>query len=182
LGGIPLKDIRPDHCDRFINHLQRLRWHRSLPIGAQEIEGWPLSARRTNITLLSVRQVLDLAFERQYLDDNPHEWSILQEGAMPEIDPLSLGQRALFLDCVPMQWKGYFIVAFDTGMRPSEQLGLEWPNIDHARRNILIRKGVVKREETKLKTKASRRDIDMLPMVETAFDGTAEDQPLRVCQ
>jgi integrase len=56
-------------------------------------------------------------------------------------------------------------------MRPSEQLGLEWPNIDYTHKKILIRKGVVRGEETKLKTKASRRDIDMLPMVQTALLG-----------
>jgi hypothetical protein len=69
--------------------------------------------------------VLDLAFERKFLDENPHNWITLQEEIMPDIDPLSFEERAAFLDCVPMQWKRYFIVAFDTGMRPSEQLGLE---------------------------------------------------------
>jgi integrase len=171
IGGVLLKSFRPDHCDRFILHLQRFRWHRRLPINAQEIEGRPLSPRRINIILLRVRQVLDLAFQRKYFDDNPHDWISLQEETLPDIDPLSFEERALFLDCVPMQWKRYFIVAFDTGMRPSEQLGLEWPNIDYAHKKIVIRKGVVRGEETNLKTKASRREIDMLPMVETALMG-----------
>jgi len=39
LGEIPLKDLRPEHCDRFANDLKKYRWHRTLPIGAQEIEG-----------------------------------------------------------------------------------------------------------------------------------------------
>jgi integrase len=78
-----------------------------------------------NIILLRVCQVLDLAYARKYLDDNPHDWTTLQEEEMPEIDPLSFEERAAFLECLPDdEWRRYFIVAFDTGMRPSEQLGL----------------------------------------------------------
>jgi len=87
---ITLRDLRPEHCDRFINDLKKYRWHRTLPIDTQEIEGRPLSPRRQNIILLRVRQVLDLAFERGYLDKNPHAWITLQEEELPEIDPLSV--------------------------------------------------------------------------------------------
>ncbi len=65
-------------------------------------------------------QLFNLAFERGYMDKNPHNWIVLQEETWPDIDPLSFEERALFLDCVPMQWKRYFIVAFDIGMRPSD--------------------------------------------------------------
>jgi integrase len=129
LGEITLQDLRPEHCDRFINDLKKYRWHRTLPIGAQEIEGRLLSPRRPNIILLRVRQILDLAFERGYVDKNPHTWITLQEEELPEIDPLSIEERRVFLEALPdTRWRNYFIIAFDTGMRPSEQLGLEWPH------------------------------------------------------
>ena len=54
--------------------------------------------------LLRVRQVLDLAFERKYLDDNPHEWVSLQEATMPDIDPLSFEEQATFLETLRSQF------------------------------------------------------------------------------
>jgi integrase len=176
LGEIHLKDLRPEHCDRFINDLKKYRWHRTLPIGAQEIEGRPLGPRRQNIILLRVRQVLDLAFERGYMDKNPHTWITLQEEELPEIDPFCVEERKVFLEALPdRRWRNYFIVAFDTGMRPSEQLGLEWPHIDFKRKRILVRQGMVRGSLTLLKTKKSRRDVDMLPTVEAAFHEQPRD-------
>ena len=176
LGEIPLKELRPEHCDRFINDLKKYRWPRTLPRGAQEIEGRLLSPRRQNIILLRVRQVLDLAFERGYMDKNPHAWITLQEEELPEIDPLSVEERRVFLEALPdKRWRTYFVVAFDTGMRPSEQLGLEWPHIDFKRKRIFIRQGMVRGTLTLLKTKKSRRDVDMLPTVEAALQEQPRD-------
>jgi len=130
LGDIALKDIRPEHLDHFTGHLKTLTWHRSLPIGAQEIEGRPLSPRRINIILLRVRQILDLAYDRGYIPKNPHGWITLQKERRPDIDPLSFDERAIFLKTLPERWQPYFIVAFDTGMRPSEQMALHWRHVD----------------------------------------------------
>ena len=46
LGDILLKDLRPEHLDRFVNELKKATWRRNLPIGAQEVEKHPLSVRR----------------------------------------------------------------------------------------------------------------------------------------
>ena len=60
-------------------------------------------------------------------------------------------------------------MAFDTGLRPSEQLALRWEHIDFAHKKILVRYGWVKGERTDLKTTSSARDADMLPPVEEAL-------------
>jgi integrase len=175
IGDILLKDIREHDIDRYIIELKNYRWHRSLPINAQEIEGRPLSPRRMNIILLRLRQVLDLAFQRRYLDDDPHEWITLQEETMPEIDPLSFEERAAFIDVLKAttlpnrEWVNYFTVAFDTGMSPSEQTGLTWKHVDFAHKKILIRQGIVRGRLTNLKTKARLRDLNMLPTVVDAM-------------
>jgi len=57
-------------------------------------------------------------------------------------------------------------VAFGSGLRPSEQNALTCEHIDFANKMILVRQGMVRRRQTTLKTKGSRREIDMLPMVE----------------
>ncbi|HSX83705.1 MAG TPA: hypothetical protein VLQ80_34810, partial [Candidatus Saccharimonadia bacterium] len=57
LGSVSLKHIRPEHLDRFTLYLKGLKGNEGT---------W--SPRRMNIILLCVRQVLDLAFEREYLE------------------------------------------------------------------------------------------------------------------
>src|SRR5262249_14116380 len=132
IGSVSLKEIRPEHLDQLTIYLKGLKGN----------EG-KLSPRRTNIILLRVRQVLDLAFEREYLDKNPHGWITLQEERRPRVDPFSFQERQIFLanlpepehgmrKACPRFWTYYFTVAFDTGMRPSEQMALRWfPDAEH---------------------------------------------------
>ncbi len=149
-----------------------------------------MSPRRINIILLRVRSILDLAYSRGYLDQNPHRWVILQPERRPDIDPFSFEERAAFLSALPEPekgfrktcpnfWRNYFVVAFDTGLRPSEQLALRWtphpekPDrssyVDFERKKLFIRQGLVRGEETDLKTKASYRAIDMLATVKASL-------------
>jgi integrase len=113
---------------------------------------------------------------------NPHGWINLQQEWRPPIDPLSFEEKARFLENLPEPahgfrkmcpdfWQRYFTVAFDTGLRPSEQLALRWEHFDFAHKKILVRSGVVRGVETNLKTTASARDVDMLPTVEEALGG-----------
>ena len=134
-----------------------------------------------------VRSVLDIAHARGYLDRNPHEWAILQPERRPNVDPFSFEDQEPFLKCLPEREKGfrkscpnfgrtYLIVAFDAGLRPSEQLALRWERdsdrpdrssfMDIEPRKVIIRQGIVQAEETVLKTRASHRAVDMLPTVE----------------
>jgi integrase len=177
IGSIPLREFRPEHMDRLINHLRSLKG----------VGNRPLSPRRINIILLRVRSVLDLAYERGYLEKNPHTWVTLQEEKRPHVDPFSFEEREALLAALPEPekgfrkacanfWKNYFIVAFDTGLRPSEQLALRWaPDpkepertsyVDLERQKIFIRQGLVRGAETALKTQRSYRVMDMLPTVE----------------
>jgi integrase len=180
IGSILLREFRPEYIDRLINHLRSLRG----------MQNRPLSPRRINIILLRVRSVLDLAYKRGYLEKNPHVWVTLQREKSPHVDPFSLEERQALLEALPEPekgfrsacanfWKNYFIVAFDTGLRPSEQLALRWAPypqepertswIDFEHRKIFIRQGLVRGAETDLKTKGSYRVIDMLPTVEEAL-------------
>lgn len=150
----------------------------------------PLSPRRINIILLRVRSVLDLAYGRGYLEKNLHASVTLQEEKRPHVDPFSLEERDALLNALPEPekgfgktctdfWKNYFVVAFATGLRPSEQLALRWgpdPNapertsyVDFACAKLFIRQGIVRGAETDLKTQGSYRVIEMLPPVEEAL-------------
>jgi integrase len=75
----------------------------------------------------------------------------------------------------PDIWQRYFSVAFDTGLRPSEQLALRWEHLGFVHQKILVRSGVVRGVETNLKTTASARDVDILPTVEKALEGQSRE-------
>ena len=176
IGALKLKDIRPEHIDQLTNMLRK----------REGIKARRLSPRRMNIILIRVRQVLDLAYERGYIDKNPHGWINLQQERRPPIDPLSFEEKARFLENLPEPvhgfrkmcpdfWQRYFTVAFDTGLRPSEQLALRWEHLDFVHKKILVRSGVVRGVETNLKTTASARDVDMLPTVEKALEGQSRE-------
>jgi integrase len=177
IGDLKLKDIRPEHIDQLTNMLRK----------REGIKAKTLSPRRMNIILIRVRQVLDLAHEREYIDKNPHGWIHLQQERRPPIDPLSFEEKEHFLSHLPEPahgfrkhcpdfWQRYFIVAFDTGLRPSEQLALGWEHIDFTHKKILVRRGLVRGVETDLKTLASAREIDMLPTVEEVLRSQPRDE------
>ena len=133
------------------------------------IKGPTISNTRLNDILLRVvRPLLDLAYQREYLEKNPHEWVQKRRAERPDdIDPFSFDEVMIFLAALPdVRWVRYYTVAFGTGLRPSEQNALQWEHIDFAGKVILVRQGVVRGRPTILKTKGSRREVDMLPMVE----------------
>jgi len=165
LGDIRLKDLRPEHIERFIVDLKHATWRRNLPIKSQEIEAHPLSVRRINMVLIRLRQVLNLAYERRLLDQDPKGWVKLQREEKPDINPLSLSEQRAFLEAVDPRWKPYFSFSLGTGARPSEQVALEWWHIDYAHNKTLIGRQYVKGRLNILKTRGSTKDIDMLPPI-----------------
>jgi len=121
IGEVKLKDIRPEHIDQLTNMLRK----------REGIKAKTLSRRRMNIILIRVRQALDLAHEQGYIAKNPHGWIHLQQERRPPIDPLAFEEKERFLAHLPEPaygfrkacpdfWQRCFIVAFDTGLRPSE--------------------------------------------------------------
>lgn len=180
IGKIALRDLKPEHLDKLQNALRSLLGIRKRPI----------SARRLNIILLRVRSILDLAYSRGYLDQNPHEWVTLQPERKPDVDPFSFEEQARLLKSLsepekgsrkrcPNFWRNYFVAAFGAGLRPSEQLALRWqPDperperssyVDFEQKKLFIRQGIVRGEATDLKNEESYRAVDMLPTVETAL-------------
>jgi integrase len=176
LGNMLLKDLRPEHLDRFVNQLKEATWHRHLPIGAQEVEKYPLGVRRQNMAKRRLKQALKLAYQRKYIDEDLSVWIKMQREELPEVDPLSTEEQSVFLRAVPQRWVGWFAVAFGTGMRPSEQAALEWDDIDYRRNLIYIRRQYVRGQLKILKTRHSKRDLTMLPPVKDALLRLRQDK------
>ena len=71
----------------------------------------------------------------------------------------------------------YFRVAFFTGLRPGEQIGLQWDDIDWQRRMIRVRRSVSRFGKGPTKTIESRRDVELLPIVERALRSQRSTHP-----
>jgi integrase len=128
------------------------------------------------LLLKIVRSVLDLAFEREYIPKNPHGWFESQHEEEPDIDPLSFDEMRGLLAALPeRKWVHFYTVAFGTGLRPSEQFALQWHHVDFKRKILLIRQGFVNGRLTLLKTRGSKRDVDMLPSVQKALEKHREE-------
>jgi integrase len=129
-----------------------------------------LSPRSVNIVLMRLRQLLRMAHQRGYLAEDRSPWVIKVRDSRPEIFPLSFEEKDRFIKTLPRRWQPYFIVAFGTGLRPSEQIALKKEAVDWERGKILIREGWRQGQPTRLKTRGSAREVDMLPPVRKALE------------
>jgi integrase len=79
-------------------------------------------------------------------------------------DPLELDEVELVLDHIERkyhpQWRNYFETAFFSGLRPSEQIALQWPKVDFRRQQARIDAARVRALDKDTKTH-SVRDIDL---------------------
>ena len=140
-----------------------------------------LSNRRVNIILQVLRQSLDRAVKRGWLETNPaREVERLREDK-PEILPFSFDELRLFLDngLQDETQRRYFTVAFFSGLRPGEQMGLRWDDLDWHRKLIGVRRSRSRWGEGATKTVASTRDVEMLPPVEAALQAQRAPNQLK---
>jgi integrase len=143
--------------------------------------GRKLSNRRVNIILQVLRQSLDRAVKRGWLEQNPaREVARLREDK-PEILPFSFDEVRQFLGVglTDEMFRRYFTVAFFSGLRPGEQIGLRWDALDWHRKLISVRQTRTRQGEGPVKTVASMRDVDMLPRVERALQAHRAASQLR---
>lgn len=135
------------------------------------VKGSRLSNRRINLVLQSARLCLDGPVRRGWLKENPARGIHDLREERREPDPFSLEEvTKLLTDGLQREWeRRYFELAFFTGLRPSEQIGLQWDDIDGSRHLISVRRGVGRFGEGDTKTEGSVREIQMLPPVRQAL-------------
>ena len=142
--------------------------------GHEGIHGRKLSNRRANIILDVLRQVLDRAVLRGWLTRNPARAVSKLREDRAAIDPFSFEEVKTLLEhgFRTPEDRRYFTVAFFTGLRPSEQIAAEWEAVDWISRPPLI--GVLaavspRGGRGRTKTEASKRYVEMVPMVQHAL-------------
>lgn len=130
--------------------------------------GKELSPARINQILNILHQILEEAADR-------FDFSTPYRGIKPlrvprtQVDPFSLDEVKRFLDAVPANYRNYFTVAFFTGMRTSELIGLKWRYVDFERNEIEVKETLVQGHPDTPKCEGSERVIDMSTVVTQAL-------------
>ncbi len=128
-----------------------------------------LGARRINLVLMVLRQILRAARRRHLIREDPMtEIRDLKEQSV-DVDPLDPQEIETFLAHCPTWWRPYFVTAFWTGSRPNELAALKKSDFDWQGHTFRIRAGRYRGVESMPKTSSSVRDVDMLPAVVEAL-------------
>ena len=156
-GDELLKDITPAHCEAFIKSMSE--------------SGYSQKYMRTAKCVMN--QMLEYAiYPHQIITANPMEKIQIPRDAKKDIVPrtiVTLDKFAELLAKYPYgsRYHMFIQLAFRTGMRISELLGLEWKNIDlqagiiHVKQQLLYETGKGEHITSRLKTPASIRDIPL---------------------
>jgi len=139
---------------------------------------WPSRKTRLN-ALIPLRQVFRFAVARGYRADNPASGLHgKRERDKRGPDPYTAAERDALLTWLQghgrRPYAEYFTLAFYTGMRTGELLGLRWADVDGD--SIMVQQAYVRRQETGIKTGKARRVL-LLPEAEAAIK--AMPRPIR---
>ncbi|MCX5542587.1 site-specific integrase [Paraburkholderia sp. CNPSo 3076] len=110
------------------------------------------------------------------MEKNPlHGWTYRKKEAPKEeddVDPFTAEEQRAIVAALPDQAANMMRFAFWSGLRTSELVALDWPDVDWRRGVVVIRRALTQTakaaEDTK--TKSSRREVKLLPPALAALD------------
>jgi integrase len=146
--GKRLDEIKPSHISLWQNKM--------LSFG--------LKPKRVKDIRIVLSVILEDAVCDEIINSNPvRKVTKLPMQPPPQINPFCLDEIKAILHHATGQFKNFFAVAFFTGMRTGEIIGLKWEDIDFNQNEISIRRTINKGMETTPKTIGSVRTIEILP-------------------
>ena len=129
-------------------------------VRASDLREWLKAMDRSPKTVRNVvtvfKQILDLALEDEVIDLNPFVRVRLPKLREVEILPFTMKEAEMILDNTEGWFKHYLAIAFYTGMRTGEIIGLKWEDIDWNEQTILVRRSRIRGEIDTTKTGKSR--------------------------
>ncbi|WP_238924877.1 MULTISPECIES: site-specific integrase [Achromobacter] len=141
----------------------------------------PVGNKRLSNIQSCLRSALNDAVEDELLDENcmrgrhySRQALPVEEGDDDEVDPFTPDEQAAILSKLPEQTRNYALFALWTGLRPSEQVALNWSDVDFARGVVLVRKAITRAAKGVAelpKTKSSRREVKILAPALAAING-----------
>lgn len=120
---------------------------------------WPSSKHRNN-TLIPGRRIFDLATQEEIIDRNPFNGIKNLRVQRPIPDPCTLQEAERILQHMAKVYgdeqADYFEFAFFTGVRPEEQIALQWNDIDWSYKQAMIQRALTAGEMKTIKTVVAR--------------------------
>ena len=158
LGNIPLTQLKPDHVRMMLNDMQANgKGNRNLQRTRNTLSAALREALKSEYVTRNVARLVD---PPRYISPQKKTWA--------------KKQVARFLECCKThKYYPLFLLLLYYGLRCGEALGLSWQDIDFENNVIRIRQSLKlvnnKVVIGELKTRASRRDLPMLPLVKQAL-------------
>ncbi len=112
--------------------------------------------------LIDIRGVINIAIEHEHIKDNAAKSIKLPVHIKKDIEPFSPNEVKMILSKANNWMKLYLAIAFYTGLRTGEILGLMYSDIDLTNRVLYVRRNITKGKITTPKTKTSIREVPIL--------------------
>jgi integrase len=150
-------------------------------VKAVEVERWLRGLDLANGTKAKIRNHLSALFShaiRHELYSRLNPISSVRQSAVRERDPdtLTIKEMEATISTIgPQAIRVMVMVAATTAIRRSELRGLRWADVDFEDQKLNLRRGLFRKKETSMKTKASRKPVPILPeMVEVLLQWRTE--------
>lgn len=173
IGKKPLKDLRPEHVQKMLNN--------KMLNGNLRNEGTPLSARQVEYIYAVLHMALERALKNGLVSRNVCDVVDKPKKVKREFIPWNIKQTNKFLNSVKdIRLFPLYMVAWGTGLRRAEILGLQWTDVDLNKGTITVRRALVRVKGgykfQEPKTDKSRRTVPLPTAVVDALKDWKKQQ------
>ena len=157
-----------DVYKEFLTYWIAPRWKnvRTSAVTPTEVEAWLHSLTLADGTKAKIRNIMSAVFQHglrhQLIANNPIRGLVRQSAKRrKEPDILTADEMRSIMQRLSPLHRTMVFLAGATGLRFSELRGLQWQDVDFAAGTLNLRRGVVKKNVTDLKTAASRKPVPL---------------------
>lgn len=118
---------------------------------------FPKNGKTFNNVASVLRQVLEYGFKAKLLAEPLHDHVEMRRYQKPGPDPYTLQEAQAIIQAMPEGApRNYYELAFFSGMRPSEQIALQWAKVDLKAGKMVVDAAITRGEEKGTKTGITR--------------------------
>jgi integrase len=137
-----------------------------------------VSPRRVRNVRATLSTILKDAMADELIEKNPLSLVKTVKVSKTEITPFNMDEIKLILENSSAQDRNFFALAFFSGMRSGEMIGLKWSDINFSKLEIKISRSRKMGVDGKTKTESSNRTIEILdpliPYLKSQYQHTGE--------
>ncbi|TYB81849.1 MAG: tyrosine-type recombinase/integrase [Kosmotoga sp.] len=122
-----------------------------------------LNNKTINNKLIAVRRILELAYDKELIEENPARRVKNLRVEKSEIEPFTAEEVSLILNHAYKHYHrfyAFYAVLFLTGMRMGEVLAMKWQNVDFNRETYHVRERMTNGDLDTVKTVGSKRHVE----------------------